>query len=238
MGERAAEDRKVEGSNPSRGIFMTNENILRKLSFADSFTILNGLFGLSSIFCILQHKSHFAFIFILLAVLADGMDGIMARRYGGYLGRYMDEFADIVSFLVAPCIFVYVVYKIKFDAIFLFSSFLFLIFGMLHLINYHISKKEYFVGITTPAAAIIITSVAMLSFPLWIVYVSFILLSILMIFPLPYPRIEKYFAVIACIIIFLAISGIKEFIFLLLFSSFLYLIFGPIYMKKIMNNRK
>lgn len=235
MGERAAEDRKVEGSNPSRGIFMASENILKKLSFADSFTIFNGLFGLFSIFCILQHERYIAFIFILLAVLADGMDGIMARRYGGYLGRYMDEFADIVSFLVAPCIFAYTSYEIKFDPLFLLSSSLFLILGMLHLINYHISKKDYFIGITTPAAAIIIASLSILSFPLWIIYTSFIILAFLMVYPLPYPRVEKQFAAIACIIIFLAMSGMKEFIIILLVSTLIYAIFGPIY---VMNSRK
>lgn len=236
MGERAAEDRKVEGSNPSRGIFMASENILRKLSFADSFTILNGLFGLFSIFCILQHESCLAFIFILLAVLADGMDGIMARRYGGYLGRYMDEFADIVSFLIAPSIFAYILYGIKFNPLFLLSSSLFLILGMLHLINYHISKKDYFIGITTPAAAIIIASLSILSFPLWVIYVSLILLAFLMVYPLPYPRVEKQFAAIACIIIFLAMSGMKEFIILLLVSTLIYAIFGPIYVRSSRKN--
>jgi CDP-diacylglycerol--serine O-phosphatidyltransferase len=210
---------------------MIKENILLKLSYADSFTILNGVFGLLSIFFILQGNSHAAFIFILLAVLADGMDGIMARKYGGFLGRYMDEFSDIVSFCVAPCIFAYRLYEIGFNVIFFASSSIFLIFGMLHLINYHISKQDFFVGLTTPAAAIIVMSLAFLDFPLWTIIVAFIVLAILMISPLPYPRIERHFAVIACVIIFSAMSGIKEFVLLLLIATILYTIFGPVYMK-------
>jgi len=210
---------------------MIKENILLKLSYADSFTILNGVFGLLSIFFILQGDSHVAFIFILLAVLADGMDGIMARKYGGFLGRYMDEFSDIVSFCVAPCIFAYHTYEVGFDVIFFTSSSIFLIFGMLHLINYHISKQDFFVGVTTPAAAIIVISLAFLNFPLYTIIAAFIVLAILMISPLPYPRIERHFAIVACIIIFSAMSGIKEFVLLLLIATILYTIFGPVYMK-------
>ena len=90
---------------------MKEENILKKLSSADSFTIMNGICGLLSIFFFLEGERHLSMFFILLAVLADGMDGVVARRYGGYLGRYMDEFSDIVSFLVAPIIFSWNVYE-------------------------------------------------------------------------------------------------------------------------------
>ena len=229
MGERAAEDRKVEGSNPSRGIFMMKRNILEKLSFADSFTILNGVFGLIAIFLIIAKNFGMAFIFILLAVLADGMDGIMARRYGGYLGQYMDEFADIVSFLVAPCVFAFVYYGY---AYLIFPSAFFLIFGILHLINYHLNPKDYFLGLTTPASAIVIGCAILLSAPVLLSFLLFIILSLLMVFPIPYPRIEKHFAIIACIVIFLAMSLIKEFIFLLLIFTFFYIIFGPFYLMK------
>ena len=231
MGERAAEDRKVEGSIPSRGIFMIEKYILKKLSPADSFTIMNGICGLFSIFFILEGEKHVSMIFILLAVLADGMDGIMARRYGGYLGRYMDEFSDIVSFLIAPILFVYVVYDVTISPIFLFSSALFLITGMLHLVAYHLGKKNFFIGITTPASAIILVTISYLSFPPYSIIFSMLLLSILMISPLPYPRIEKHFAIIAAIIIIFAMSGIKEFVVILLLSTALYAAAGPFYLK-------
>ncbi|HDN96296.1 MAG TPA: hypothetical protein ENG71_04450 [Thermoplasmatales archaeon] len=208
---------------------MMKRNILEKLSFADSFTILNGVFGLIAIFLIIAKNFGMAFIFILLAVLADGMDGIMARRYGGYLGQYMDEFADIVSFLVAPCVFAFVYYGY---AYLIFPSAFFLIFGILHLINYHLNPKDYFLGLTTPASAIVIGCAILLSAPVLLSFLLFIILSLLMVFPIPYPRIEKHFAIIACIVIFLAMSLIKEFIFLLLIFTFFYIIFGPFYLMK------
>ena len=229
MGERAAEDRKVEGSSPSRGIFMSS-NILFKLSFADSFTILNGIFGIFSIFFILNNIIRYSFIFILLSILADGIDGIIARKYGSYIGKYMDEFADTISFCIAPCIFSFHIYEIKMSLLFLFSSCFFIIFGMLHLINYHVSKKDYFIGLTTPASAIIIICISYLKLSFYILIPSFIILSVLMVLNIPYPRIEGKFAIFACIIIFIAMIK-KEFAYLLLFSTLFYIIAGPFYIK-------
>lgn len=226
MGERTAEDRKVEGSTPSRGIFM-EENMLKKLSFADSFSILNGLFGLLSI----ATRNFLSLSFILLAVLADGMDGIIARKYGSRIA-IIDEFADIVSFCIAPIIFIF--NKYGKNIILISLSALYLIAGILHLINYHFSKKNYFIGITTPASAIIIATISFLSMHVYILFIATIILSFLMISPVLYPRIEKKFSFIATIIIFLAIFlGWKNeiFIYILLFATILYAIAGPLYIK-------
>ena len=148
----------------------SKRNVLFRLSLADSFTILNGIFGFLSILLIIKGETYFAFVLILVAVLSDGMDGIMARKYGGYLGRYMDEFSDIVSFCIAPSIFAYIMYDTHSDIVFIFATTLFLVFGMLHLINYHINiDKNYFIGIPTPAAAIIVISCVYLEFPFFVI---------------------------------------------------------------------
>ncbi|KAA0006512.1 MAG: hypothetical protein FE045_02885 [Thermoplasmata archaeon] len=203
------------------------KNVLSMLSYADSFTILNGIFGLLSIFFIINGNMHFSFILILLAVLSDGMDGIIARKFGSKL-PVIDEFADIVSFCVAPCIFVFLLYN---EISFL--CFFFLIAGILHLVNYHINKKNYFLGITTPASAIIITSISYLFVPSYIIAIAIISLSFLMLLNIPYPRIEGMFSVVAFIIIILAIllSNYKIFVYVLIFSTLFYIIAGPFYLK-------
>ena len=228
MGERAAEDRKVEGSTPSRGIFMRKKSILSMLSFADSFTILNGIFGLLSIFFIINGNAQLSFALILLAVLSDGMDGIIARKFGSKL-PIIDEFADVVSFCVAPCIFVFLSYSIEISSL----CFFFLIAGILHLVNYHINKKNYFLGITTPTSAIIIVSISYLFVPSYIIAIAIISLSFLMLLNIPYPRIEGIFSIVASAIIILAIlfSNHKIFVYLLIFSTLFYIIAGPFYLK-------
>jgi CDP-diacylglycerol--serine O-phosphatidyltransferase len=44
---------------------------------------------------------------VLLAAIADGLDGVIARRRGGTpVGEYLDSLADVVSFCVAPALLV------------------------------------------------------------------------------------------------------------------------------------
>jgi len=210
---------------------MNEKNIIREISPADSFTIMNGVCGLLSIFFILEEETHISMIFILLAVLADGMDGVVARRYGGHLGRYMDEFSDIVSFLVAPIIFSWSTYEMDFPFLFMAVSSFFLITGMLHLISYHIGRKDVFNGAPTPAAAIMIVAISYLAFPFWILLFGMALLGIVVVSPILYPRIEKYFVVPAVAIIVLAMSGYRETVFLLLISTLIYLVGGPFYIR-------
>lgn len=217
-------------SQPSGGIFMHQKNIVRELSPADSFTILNSIAGLLSIFMALEGERYFAFGFVLLAVLADGLDGVVAQTRGGHLGRYIDEFADIVSFCVTPCIFIYTAYDLTINLMFFAVSSLFLIAGILHLINYHLGSKGFFIGITTPAAAIIIVCIGYVELPFWIVVVTIFFMAILMIAPLTYPRIENLFAALALVVLVTAMTGKELFVWMLLFLTILYAILGPVYL--------
>ena len=224
MGERTAEDRKVEGSTPSRGIFMFKKTILARLSKADSFSILNAIFGITSL-CLLFSSEWYAFVFILLAVLADGMDGIVARKYGSSL-PIIDEFADMISFVAAPsAIFFnhYGLLAIPFIYAYVFAS-------IIHLLNYHYKTKEIFVGLPTPAAAIVIASICILSFPVWTSLFIVSMLSILIFLPIKYGRIEGLERIVALIIIVAAIflGSHHIFIFILLASTFIYIALSPL----------
>ena len=224
MGERTAEDRKVEGSTPSRGIFMFKKTILARLSKADSFSILNAIFGITSL-CLLFSSEWYAFVFILLAVLADGMDGIVARKYGSSL-PIIDEFADMISFVAAPsAIFFnhYGLLAIPFIYAYVLAS-------IIHLLNYHYGTKEIFVGLPTPAGAIIVVSISILSFPVWLACIITAFISLLIFFPIHYPRIEGMERVIGAFVIFLAIflgCGYRIFVLLLILSTLAYVTLSP-----------
>jgi CDP-diacylglycerol--serine O-phosphatidyltransferase len=88
-------------------------NVFRRLRAADAFTIANAALGFAAITYIADHNYVFAEVLILLAVLADGADGIVARRFGPRdedLGDYLDIMADYLSFCVAPSILLYHLY--------------------------------------------------------------------------------------------------------------------------------
>ncbi|RLF48189.1 MAG: hypothetical protein DRN10_03000, partial [Thermoplasmata archaeon] len=175
--------------------------------------------------------------FILLAVLADGLDGVVARRsrkFGGDIGEYMDEFSDMISFCAAPLVFVYGTYSTSFDLSMksislLFSCGMFLLGGMLHLIRYHIGDEDYFVGLATPAAAIVAVAMSFLNFPWWSVVLSLVLLSVLMMSNIPYPKFDRLLDIPAVVIIILAIAFGRDFYLLAVAGTALYIIFGPVY---------
>jgi len=203
---------------------MFKKTILARLSKADSFSILNAIFGITSL-CLLFSSEWYAFVFILLAVLADGMDGIVARKYGSSL-PIIDEFADMISFVAAPsAIFFnhYGLLAIPFIYAYVFAS-------IIHLLNYHYKTKEIFVGLPTPAAAIVIASICILSFPVWTSLFIVSMLSILIFLPIKYGRIEGLERIVALIIIVAAIflGSHHIFIFILLASTFIYIALSPL----------
>ncbi len=216
---------------------MEKISVVSLISFADSFTIVNGLLGLFSIFLVLSGETRWAVSFIFLAVLADGMDGAVARKFRKFssdIGKYMDEFSDMVSFCVAPLVVVFSAYNASFgvtikDIAVLASCGLFLLGGMFHLIRYNMGNERYFVGLATPAGAVTVVTLCYLSVPWWYVLSALIVLSIMMMSNIPYPKIEGLISAPAFIIILLAVIFGKDFHFLLLAGITAYILFGPLY---------
>ncbi|MCD6513185.1 MAG: CDP-alcohol phosphatidyltransferase family protein [Thermoplasmata archaeon] len=199
------------------------------LSAADSFSLLNALFGITSIMAILYGNAWLSFSLILLAVLADGVDGTIARKYGSRL-PVIDEFADMISFATAPCILLVHLYGVSIIPF----CYLYLFAAIVHLLNYHMKRNGYFIGITTPAAAIIVSSLAILHADIIFEIIAIVSLSILMIVPLKYPRIEGIARIISPLIIIFSITlGNTHPVFnlILLLSTLVYVIAGPFYMK-------
>ncbi|RQH03521.1 protein sorting system archaetidylserine synthase [Natrarchaeobius oligotrophus] len=80
-----------------------------RLGVADAVTIANAALGFVA--CVVAFVDiDLAARLILLAAVADGLDGILARRYGGTdAGPYLDSLADVSSFAVAPAVLAFVV---------------------------------------------------------------------------------------------------------------------------------
>ncbi len=80
-----------------------------RLGVADAVTIANAALGFVAV-VVAFVDIHLAARLILLAAIADGLDGILARRYGGSrAGPYLDSLADVASFAVAPAVLAFVV---------------------------------------------------------------------------------------------------------------------------------
>jgi CDP-diacylglycerol--serine O-phosphatidyltransferase len=79
---------------------------LHRLGLADAVTIGNAALGfLATVAATVDID--LAARLVLLGAIADGLDGVVARRYGGTeAGPYLDSLADVATFGVAPAVVV------------------------------------------------------------------------------------------------------------------------------------
>lgn len=77
-----------------------------RLGIADAVTVGNAALGFLAAAVAIADIG-LAAQFVLLAAVLDGLDGVLARRYGSTLaGPYLDSLADVASFAVAPAMLV------------------------------------------------------------------------------------------------------------------------------------
>ncbi len=165
--------------------------IFREVTLADSFTVLNALFGFSAITHILLYGIRMeSYIFFYLSTFADGMDGFIARNTEkGPLGKELDSLADAVSFGVFPAVLL-----VKHDPnLFPFSALL-LSFSILRLARFNIVEFEDFYGLPTVANALLVTSLVRLQAEYSVIAIAVFILSFLMISDIVYPKVRDAIA--------------------------------------------
>lgn len=78
-----------------------------KLSAADIVTVTNAAIGFVAA-AVATVEPTLAARLILLGAIADGLDGVVARRYGSSkAGAFLDALADVSTFVVAPAVLVF-----------------------------------------------------------------------------------------------------------------------------------
>lgn len=182
-------------------------SLTSKVSPGDLFTLGNGILGFIAITYILDKRGAMASIFILLAMIFDGLDGYVARRWGSKhsIGPHLDSFSDLISFGIAPSALIYFdfynladKYSVQ-SVLTLVASTAFFIFAAVRLAWFtkHGHALKNFSGIPTPAATFI-TIMLIFMFgsngilaqaPLPILLCCLVI-AILMISPVPYPKMR------------------------------------------------
>ena len=214
-------------------------NLIR---FPDGISLLNGLFGLSSILILIFDfspistiKFHVAFSLILLGLLADGLDGILARKYGkGELGDFFEAMSDMTTMGVAPSVFIAILVNShsQNNSLFLIVGFLLLFYigcAFIRLASFHpLKNKSVFLGLPASAATMLLLSISFLTQTNNIILSVLFLSSLLMILPVGFPKPNKIMNAITTFIIVLTIvfGLILPFIYFVLFISVLIYIFG------------
>lgn len=196
--------------------------IYRLISIADIFTLVNALLGFSAILLIANGHIVYGIYAILVGILADGLDGMLARRFSRkwYLGDYLDVMADTTSFCVAPGVLVFTVargglpaYLGPYSLPVLFAACGSLVVcGLLRLARFTYMSGGHsstFTGLPSPGNALLLSmlSLQMLLSPTPVpvivpVIASFVLAG-LMIADLRYPKVKGAFAYASGAVIFL-----------------------------------
>lgn len=77
------------------------------------FTASGVIWGLLAIIAIFQHEWQRAFVWMVTAVLVDGLDGTLARRFQvkgltpGFDGALLDNIVDYQNYVLVPALFLY-----------------------------------------------------------------------------------------------------------------------------------
>jgi len=196
--------------------------MIRLLSFADLISLTNALFGFfsililfSSFFDDINLKLHLSFSFILLGLLADGLDGIVARRFGkSKIGEYLEAMADMTTLVIAPAVFVYFVYissglfigTFERSVYLLFALVFFVFFGFIRLASFSILKeKKIFIGLPASAGTIIILILSYIKINYLVILPAVIIISAAMASTIEFPKPNIYVNSTATVLIFLCI---------------------------------
>lgn len=173
-------------------------NILKMITIADCMSIANALCGFLAMFFILKGENILSAQLLLLAVVFDCLDGTVARMLNtrsGMFGENIDSLADIVSFGVAPAIIMYMISPSQWIII---PAALVVICGLLRLTRYNTlvvyqeGPTKTFLGLPIPVTSTILAALILSSFTdMYLISVLMIIISILMVSEVKYPKIKN-----------------------------------------------
>lgn len=219
-----------------------HKSMIKLLSVADIVTLLNAVLGFLALLLVFSHQLHLAASLILLGLLADGLDGMIARRLGnGQIGGYLEPLADMISLSVAPLVLLYMTYYDFFASgfsthlivgiVLVFS----LICSVIRLSSFSLLKQErFFIGLPTSASALFLVAASYLKTELWVVLPIIVILSFAMISSIRFPKpgVKVNIIIAVFIIVTLVLDGMYSNVapLLLLAGLVVYIVIGPFFL--------
>lgn len=172
---------------------------MNKSIFPNIFTGSNLAFGVIGITLSAHGNFTGAAICVLLSLLADGLDGRVARALGvsGPLGRELDSLSDVVGFGVAPAFMLYAQNLSTTGWIGYVPLLLFAVLGSFRLARFNIKTEEvhgYFQGLPIPAAGCLASTFVLsgVAIPEWLLMLLMIIVGFLMVSEVHYPDFKGH----------------------------------------------
>ena len=168
-----------------QGRIPLQKSMIRLLTVADLVTLLNAILGFFALLLVFSNEIQLAAILILLGLLADGLDGMVARKLGtGKLGESLEPLADMISLSVAPLALFYKLYYGSVVSQPSLQWFLVAVLGfsllcsIIRLSSFSLLKqREFFVGLPTSASALFLVLLSFLTPVVWLPLIVIIVLS-------------------------------------------------------------
>lgn len=226
---------------------------MRMLTPADYVSITNALLGVLAVFLVSLGHVEWAILAIVVAVIGDGVDGAVARMGygGGPFGAQVDSFADFAAFGIAPATLLFhsyyqweLVTELRGPDILTalavgFTAAAFIIAGMLRLIRFEVirgsARSDFFVGLSIPAAALIVVLPAYLGWSSRTALVLTLAVALLMVSRIKFPKVRGNLA-LPSVLALLAVLVFRDaydhaFPKLLLSMLLTYLVLGPFFVR-------
>ena len=138
-----------------------------KAMIPNACTAANLFFGMLSIIATYEGDYFWASAYIFFALVADGLDGRIARALGvsSEFGKEMDSLCDLGSFGIAPAFLAYSFCLHNFGTFGKAAAIIFALCGMWRLARFNVSTDivhGFFMGLAIPAGGCIVASTTML----------------------------------------------------------------------------
>ena len=163
-------------------------------------TSSNLVFGMCSIISTFNGNLFMASIFILTALVADGLDGRAARFFGvsSELGKEMDSLCDLVSFGAAPALLAYSLCLKDYGYFGWVTAIFFALCGAWRLARFNVNASVvhgYFMGLAIPAGGCVVATSTLLFTAIgfdqhtigWMYPVAVLVVGYLMVSKVHYP---------------------------------------------------
>lgn len=225
------------------------KSMIKLLSVADLISIINAVFGFLAILFLFsdlipyEYRLRFSFSFILLALMTDGLDGIVARKIRkSEIGDYLESMADMTSMCIAVAVFIFFIYSSDiginlYRHVYLLTALvLFLFFGIVRLASFNVMKeKNFYVGLPASASAIILLILSYFKVEFVYILPAVIIIGAAMASNIIFPKPGMKVNAVAAILIILTLVLDKTYYgiapWLLFVAILLYFISGPVYDK-------
>lgn len=180
-----------------------NTEIKSFIAISDIVSLLNMSSGFLAIISSINHDFELAAILMIIAIIFDSIDGWVARKTNRQdnlgFGKNIDSLSDIVSFGVAPAIFIYCGINTTpgiLQIIVMLVSLLIVVCGVLRLTRYNVIAGKIdttdFIGIPIPTISFILATLYLSGlFNIYSALILSVLVSLLMVSNVRYPKFDN-----------------------------------------------